>query len=76
MTKNYLNKLNRTEYFKCSAFVELKLHVQWKANALPKVSFIMQLLHIITKNSFILGPARETLRQDNMNTCTVSEIKI
>ena len=57
------------------AIVELKLHVQWKANALPKMLFIKQLLHIITKNCFILDPQQEALRQDTMNTCTVSEIK-
>ena len=57
------------------AIVELNVYVQWKANALPKVLFIRQLLHIITKNSFTLDLPRETLRQGTMNTCTVSEIK-
>ena len=60
---------------KPSSIVELNIYVLWKANALPKALYTRQLLHIITKNGFILDPPRETLRQGTMNTCTVSEIK-
>ena len=61
---------------KPSAIVELKLYVQWKANALLKVSSIKPLSNIITKKEFYIGFTARNFKKDTMNMCTASELKI
>ena len=58
------------------AIVELEPQAQRKANAFPEVSYTKLLSHKITKNSIILDPPQETLKQDTMNICIASETKI